>query len=405
MNVYHVSSAPISGGAARSGLRLHQGLNQIQNVASLWLDAGGTPDVSQARHLGQTPKSATLGTRFGRYRWRRRLLRNFCGATTPYTTPLGWGAPGLFENLPRPDIWHLQWVSGFLDWERLLPWMAEQAPIVWTLHDLNPLMGVWHYLPSASESNPEREAAEREAMEIKRQALARIPKERLTFVGPSQWMVEQCRQSPVTGGFPVCHIPYGLDTEVFTPRDKQVMRSMYGIADDEQVLGFVADQLADPRKGMAQLAAAIASLPASVRVRLLTVGNGHSPQFQFPHHHLGGIQSDHVLSFFYSACDVFVCPSLQDNLPNTVLEALACGTPVVGYDTGGLPDMIVTGATGAIASPVGSSPALGTAIAELLSNGGRLAEMRAQARSRAMAQYTLGSQAWQYHKLYSKLIG
>jgi glycosyltransferase involved in cell wall biosynthesis len=333
------------------------------------------------------------------------MWEKFRGVPTPFSNPMGWGHASAFESLPKPDVWNLHWVSHFMDWERLLPWLVEQAPVVWTLHDLNPLMGIWHYSPSDGELNPERRQIEQCAVDIKRHALSRIPKGRLTFVGPSKWMVEQCRQSPVTSGFPVVHIPYGLDTEVFTPRDKRTMRSIYGIAEDELVLGFVADQIADPRKGMAQLEAAISLLLMSMRVRVLTVGNGHSPRFKFPHHHLGGIQSDHLLSFFYSACDLFICPSLQDNLPNTVLESLACGTPVVGYNIGGLPDMIMPHQNGIIASPVGSPAALGAAIEAFFSQVERLADMRQKARLRAASQYALPMQSEHYMNLYSKLVG
>ena len=404
MRVHHISSAPINGGAARAGLRLHQGLSQLDGVESLWLDAGGLPDVPRAKHLGHATKPVSLLTRIRRRYWQRKMQRDFVWYMTPYSSPLGWGDSSLFQSFPRPDFWNLQWVSNFLDWEHLLPWMAEQAPIIWTLHDLNPLMGVWHYHPLDNETNRKREAINHSAVELKRRALSCVPKNRLTFVGPSKWMVEQCRQSQVTSGFPVIHIPYGLDTEVFTPRDKLVVRSMYGIADDELVLGFVADRIDDPRKGMAQLEAAIADLPSFARIHVLTVGNGQPPQFKFPHHHLGGIQSDHLLSLFYSACDLFVCPSLQDNLPNTVLESMACGTPVVAYETGGLPDMVRDGESGYIVKSVGDVRALATAICNLCNETKNLSAMRVQSRELAIREYSLPLQAVRNYQLGQKLI-
>ena len=88
----------------------------------------------------------------------------------------------MLESLPVPDVWNLHWVSWFLDWETMLPWMAERAPIVWTLHDLNPLKGIWHYEPEASEWSPTRMRLEKKASELKRRALARIPSDRLTFL-------------------------------------------------------------------------------------------------------------------------------------------------------------------------------------------------------------------------------
>ncbi len=384
-------------------MRLHQGLNQMENVDSLWLDAGGLPDVPGARHLDLPEELSPLWTRLRRKQWRHQVSKIFAGSKTPYSTPFGWGNPSAFKKMPIPDVWNLHWVSQFLDWEHLLPWMAERSPIVWTLHDLNPLRGLWHYDPPIEELNTNQHRQEQRALAFKIQALARIPKDRLTFVGPSKWMVEQCRQSPMTDGFPVVHIPYGLDTGVFAPRDKRIIRSMFDIPDDVMVLGFVADSIADPRKGMRQLEMAILSLPTSLKVHVLTVGNGRAPAFSFPHNYLGSLQRDHLLSFFYSSCDLFVCPSLQDNLPNTVLEAMACGTPVVAYDTGGLPDMILPGENGAIASPIGSSTDLGVAIESLIADPGRLSEMRGKARGMAVNRYALFMQAEAYKILYSKV--
>jgi glycosyltransferase involved in cell wall biosynthesis len=241
---------------------------------------------------------------------------------------------------------------------------------------------------------------EQKAIEFKRKALSRIPKNRLTFVGPSKWMVEQCRQSPVTQDFPVVHIPYGLDTTDFAPRDRRIIRSMFGISDEVCVIGFLADSITDPRKGISQLKSAIMAMPSSVRVHVLTVGNGQLTNLNFPRHHLGPLHNDFLLSFFYSACDVFLCPSLQDNLPNTVLESMACGTPVIAYDTGGLPDMVREGESGSIVSPVGDDSALSRTISEMLSKPEILSEMRIRTRMLAVKAYALEVQARRYRELY-----
>jgi glycosyltransferase involved in cell wall biosynthesis len=405
MKVHHVSSAPINGGAARAGLRLHLGLCQMEGIESLWLDAGVLPDAPNAKHLGASPNTDPLLTRLRRSHWRGKLQKNFVGSKTPFSSPVGWGNSGAFQDIPVPDVWNFQWVSDFLNWELMLPWLAERAPVVWTLHDLNPLMGIWHYVPFDTELNDERRRLEQEAVEFKRKALSKIPKDRLTFVGPSKWMVEQCRRSPVTEGFPVIHIPYGLDTAVFAPRDKRIIRSMFGIPDDVFVIGFLADSITDPRKGMSQLESAIRLLPASTPVHMLTVGRGYTPKFSFPHSHLGPLQNDFLLSFFYSACDLFVCSSLQDNLPNTVLESMACGTPVVAYETGGLPDMVREGESGSVVNPVGESAALAEAISRLLFERERLPMLRRNARDIAVAEYDLGIQSLNYKNVYEKKCG
>ena len=240
MRVHHVSSAPPGGGAARAGLRLHRGLSQLADIESLWLDADVLPDTLRTRQLRAPRNHAFCWNRVRRWHWRGTLNKGFAGTGTPYSNPIGRSDASVFQGIPRPDIWNLHWVANHFDWERLLPWLAEQAPIVWTLHDTNPLMGVWHFVPFPAELNANRRRVEQEAVKFKTKILSRIPKDRLTFVAPSEWMLELCRRSPVTEGFPVIHIPGGLDTEVFSPKDKEIAQSMFAIPNDVMVLGFAA---------------------------------------------------------------------------------------------------------------------------------------------------------------------
>ena len=310
----------------------------------------------------------------------------------------------MLEKLPMPDVWNLHWVSWFLDWENLLPWMAEQAPIVWTLHDLNPLRGSWHYEPQTEERTPERLKYEAEAIEIKKRALAKIPKDRITFVGPSRWMVEECRKSPITTGFRCENIPYGLDTEVFKNRPKEKVREIFGIADEEFVIGFVADSVNDPRKGMSLLMEAIDLLAAKhENLHLLAVGTGQLKTTGINCTLVGSVANDVLLSHIYSACDVFVCPSTQDNLPNTVLEALACNVPVVGFEIGGLPDLIFAPHNGLLANQEKGASELAEKITEGL---GCFCSGRVKKNSYLSTtpdQYNIESQAKAYIKIYDSL--
>ena len=311
----------------------------------------------------------------------------------------------MLEKLPKPDVWNLHWVSWFLDWENLLPWMAEQAPIVWTLHDLNPLRGIWHYDPQPEERTPERLKYEAEAIEIKRRALAKIPKDRLTFVGPSRWMVEECRKSRIARDFQDEHIPYGLDINLFSPRSNSPFGSIIGVPENKIVLGFVADRLDDPRKGIRKLLDAVEHLlPKYLEIHLLIAGSGLGDFGVIPHTETGPLQNDLLLSHFYSACDLFVCPSLQDNLPNTVLEALACGTPVVSCNVGGLPDMVLSGKTGFLANRNELNGALSDALDFRKNRPDKFQEMKAFCRAKAAKDYSLEIQAAKYKKLYAKMI-
>ena len=266
---------------------------------------------------------------------------------------------------------------------------------MWTLHDLNPLRGIWHYEPQPEERTPKRLKYEAEAIEIKKRALAKVPKDRLTFVGPSRWMAEESRKSPITAGFRCENIPYGLDTEVFKNRPKEKIRKIFGIADEEFVIGFVADSMNDPRKGMGFLLEAIELLAAQYKnLHLLAVGSGKLKTASVRCTQVGSVANDVLLSHIYSACDVFVCPSTQDNLPNTVLEALACNVPVVGFEIGGLPDLVTSELQGTLGRLDGGAASLAAVISS-----------RIQSRSNAWNEripfsYSLESQAQSYLQLY-----
>jgi glycosyltransferase involved in cell wall biosynthesis len=401
MKIYHLSSAPFSGGAARAGFRLHEGLLREPGVDSLWLDIDGTAHGPGIELLHKPKSKAPLLQRLRFKKWARITQTHFQTPTRPTTNPIGWGSIEMLEKLPKPDAWNLHWVSWFLDWENLLPWMAEQAPIVWTLHDLNPLRGIWHYDPQAEERTPLRLRYEAMAMEMKRRALAKIPKDRITFVGPSKWMVEECRKSPVTTGFRVEHIPYGLDTSAFAPQDQKQAKNIFGIGQDDFVIGFIADHIHDRRKGVTPLLNALKQVAkGNAYLHLMTVGNGRLQMGDFRNTHLGPIQSDRLLSFFYSACDVFACPSLQDNLPNTVLESLACGVPAVAYDTGGLPDMVEDGKTGRLAGKPGDADSLSHVLKQMLAGECNVIDMRQSSREVALSRYQLEIQAGKYFSLY-----
>jgi glycosyltransferase involved in cell wall biosynthesis len=400
VKVFHLSSAPFSGGAARAGFRLHQGLMQEKGVESFWIDADHSVRGEGVLSIPGTRKGQSFRNRLSRRRWSKGVSRHFSKGATPASNPIGWGTVRALEELPIPDVWNLHWVSWFLHWETMLPWMAERAPIVWTLHDLNAMQGVWHYL--SDESTTKQVQLEQEAIEMKQKALALVPCDRLTFVGPSKWMVDSCRQSPVTKNFPVHHIPYGVNQDAFAPRDGALLRRMMGISLDKFVIGFIAADLRDPRKGMLPFQSSLRKLVAEQPdVHLITVGNGEIDSGALTHTHLGSLSSDQLLSNFYSACDVFVCPSLQDNLPNTVLESIACGTPVVGFDVGGIPDMVRSGESGYLVSPVGDGEALSKTLLEITNEPQQVAALRPRTLALASSEYGLQKQANAYTNLYS----
>jgi glycosyltransferase involved in cell wall biosynthesis len=201
---------------------------------------------------------------------------------------------------------------------------------------------------------------------------------------------------------PVHVIPYGLDTTAFQPRETAGVHNALGIPEHHRILLFVAQSTANHRKGFDLLQEALCELSADA-VTLISIGS-HEPELGVdpPHVHLGSIQSNLLLSVFYSLADVFVIPSRQDNLPNTVLESMACGTPVVGFNVGGIPDMVRREETGWLAE-VDDALSLQESIEQALQNSDKREQMGRWCRDVVLEEYMLEHQARQYLALYKNL--
>lgn len=319
-------------------------------------------------------------------------------------------------QVPQCDVINFHWVAGMLDYVSSLPRLTQMAPVVWTLHDMNAFTGGCHYdhrcgrfsgscgecpqLGSTQEQDLSRAVWER-----KKQAILAVISGRLRIVTPSRWLADEARKSSLLSEIRVDVIPYGLDLDVFAPRDKAHSRDLLGIPQDVQVVLFLADVVDNRRKGFSFLLEAFPHCAKSVD-KLLLVSLGERPpqaDVRMPWLHLGSIHDDRLLSAVYSAADLFVLPSLQDNLANTVLEAMACGVPVVSFDAGGTPDMVRPGVTGQLV-PAYDVSALAAMIVQLLNTPGLLKTMSTHCRRVALDEYPLTLQAQRYAELYKTLF-
>jgi glycosyltransferase involved in cell wall biosynthesis len=164
----------------------------------------------------------------------------------------------------------------------------------------------------------------------------------------------------------------------------------------------LGDTLKNKRKGFGLLSEVLIGLRDVPRLLVVSVGGGRLPlQVDVPHVHLGFIESERILSLVYSAADVLVLTSVQDNLPNTVLESIACGTPVIAFDVGGLPDLVQPGVTGKLV-PRGDVKAFCAAIKDFFEQPSRRIEMAENCRQ-SVREYSLESCARRYAQLYAQL--
>jgi glycosyltransferase involved in cell wall biosynthesis len=318
---------------------------------------------------------------------------------------------GLVQQVPDCDVLNLHWVAGFVDYAQFFRDYGIRTPIVWTLHDLNPMTGGCHYdggcgrhrtgcgtCPQLGSSKPNDLSAE--IARRKREALGNIPADRLHVVGPSRWIAGEAAASQLLGRFQVSVIPYGLDLDAFAPRDREYGRRTLGIPAHTKVVLLVAEATQNERKGFRFAAEATSGLRDCL---VCTVGRG-VPRFPegVAHRHLGFVENDRLMSLIYSAADIFLMPSLEDNLPNTVMEAMACGLPVVAFAVGGVIELVRQNETGLLVTKRDVS-ALHGAVSRLLHDDQLRGQMAIRSRAVAEQEYPLARQAAEYLTLYERL--
>ena len=419
MKIVHVNTFDTLGGAARSAYRLHQGLRAMGEDSTMFVRQADGNDPSVVEMHSSRALLDRVRRRI-RKEWIARDFQSYRATRPPGLEPfhdsrsIAWF--DFLRDLPKCDILNLHWVANsFLDYESFFSKVPATTQVIWTLHDMNAFTGGCHYdagcgrftdccgrCPQLGSLDP-KDLSHR-IWERKAKAFARLDSSRLQFVAPSRWLAEELGRSSLAGRFQISVIPYGLDLNNFAPRDRATCRDLLGLPLDAKVLLFVADGLDNERKGFALLAAALAVLPRDLPVAILSVGhNKPDVAIDVPWIHIGAVNNDRQLSVVYSAADIFIIPSLEDNLPNTVLEAMACGTPVLGFAVGGIPDMVRPGVTGMLVPPA-DSEALGRAIVQLLSDPEHLGEMGACCRRVATEEYSSDLQAIRYSMLYAAAL-
>jgi glycosyltransferase involved in cell wall biosynthesis len=287
-----------------------------------------------------------------------------------------------------------------------------KVPVVWTLHDTWAFTGGCHYPEHCTgyQSNCGRcpQLDSKQEHDLSRTIWQRKQKAykhlNLTIVASSRWLANIVRQSSLLSGRRIEIIPNGLDTDVYRPLDKAAAKAFLGIDANHPVLLFGAQPLTAHRKGGDLLVAALAQIKTPCT--LITFGSGQLPLEASPNvtvRALGTLKEDLELAVAYSAADMLLCPSREDNLPNVVAEAMSCGTPCVTFDVGGLPDMITHQVDGWLAKAF--DPADLAAGILWIGSHPRPEELRSAARKKALAEYSLDVMSKRYQALYSELLG
>jgi glycosyltransferase involved in cell wall biosynthesis len=308
----------------------------------------------------------------------------------------------------QANIINLHWVAGFLDYLSFFKNCSK--PIVWTLHDMWAFTGGEHYneehLGITQQGKPKLRALSDEELKISNRNLdyiaAALNKDvNLTIVAPSVWMANEAKKSKIFNKRKVLHIPNGIDSSIFKPRDKEFSKAILNIPRDKKAILFVADNVKDNRKGFAFLQRAFQKITEDkyILCAIGKLGNHESKAGNI--YELGHIYDERLMSIAYSAAEVFVIPSLMDNLPNTVLESLMCGTPVIGFPVGGIPEMIEDGKNGYLAEEI-SVDALAEVINKFIINCEYL--NRDAIWKDAVRKYSQEQQANAYSELFKAIL-
>lgn len=403
-----------TGGAAVAAARLRDGLRTLGHDARLFVQTQSQPHPATLGPQGAAQRS------FSRLRSGLDSLpvRRAGGAPDKFSAswlPRRW--PSLGDAGPAALV-HLHWTNaGFLSVRDI---GALRVPVVWTLHDMWAFTGGCQYdegcgrhaqgcgdCPLLARRGARDLSARRHG--AKQRLWADLA---LTLVAPSRWMAAEARRSTLFAQRRIEVLANGVDLQRYKPLDRGFARHALGLPADRKLVLFGAlNPGSDQRKGydlLQQALATLAAQPGGPDKFALVVFGSNPPRQEvlhgLPAFHFGHLHDDVALALLYAACDVFVAPSRQENLPNTVAEALACGVPCVAFDIGGMPDLITHQRHGWLARPHDTAD-LAAGIAWCLSDEDqRWRSLSVQARRFAEEHLELGRQARRHVDLYRQLL-
>ncbi len=436
MNIQHFNSL-LDGGAATAARRLHvELLRRGHESRFYYLSKLGSPPEFDPSYRPAKWSYGGLAS-WLKFRIRRthskRAMRRRPSGHEVFNSPYGgphtpW--PTADHRASNQDVIHLHWIAKFLDQPSFFGSLSNQQPVVWTLHDMNALTGGCHFsdgcdrytqgcggcpqLPSRLSSisrqierSGEADAAaadlSRQYFLTKQAALANV---NLHIAAPSRWLLRCAQASPILAAAKSFHhVPYGIALDDYYPMDRRDARARLGIDPATTLVCFGAMDVSARRKGGRHLVRALSHLADMPGVEGLVFGSGQLPPSDLPMprlHHVGPVRGLLAQRAVYSAADVFVLPSLEDNLPLTGLEAMACGTAVVGFDAGGIPDYVRPGQTGLLAR-TGDGDDLGLRLRDLAGDVQRTIAMGRRARAMIEREYAAAHEAAAYESLYESL--
>ncbi|MGE0757812.1 MAG: glycosyltransferase family 4 protein [Pirellulaceae bacterium] len=405
--ILHISATDNLGGSGRSAYKIHSGLKRLGFDSKMIVRWKATTDADVmpirtgawklADKLASTAMDA-LGLQYLYLPSSRRLLRQ------PWYR--------------AADVVQLYNTHGNYFSHSVLPRMSLDKPIVWRLSDMWPMTGHCAYPGECTKwkTGCERCPAldlfprlKRDTTRFLWQHKQRLYSQcRLHLVAPSQWILDQARQSPLLSQFPVSIIHNGIDGQTFRPQARDDCRQRLHLAWTGPAILFLADDVRDRRKGGNLFLEAVRRLwNTGTRDFLVMLVGAHAAEWDVdlpcPVWRQDAIRDDAKLSAVYGAADALVHAAPQENLPNSVLEAMACGRPAVAFVAGGVAEVVKHLRTGYLA-PVGDTAALADGMAWILSDERRWQTLADNCRRLVSREFSLAGQAEGFARLYRQLL-
>ena len=410
MRVLIVNTSDIGGGAARAAYRLHRALLADGVDSQMLVQSKSSDDytvvasVSKVEKVKSRLRPTLDAIPVKRYKERTRTL--FSPSWLPFS--------GMVDkiNAINADVVHLHWINaGMIKIEDLA---KLNAPIIWSLHDMWAFTGGCHYDESCGAyknscgecvvlGSKSRKDLSAKVFSRKKYTYSKI--KGMTVVGLSRWMQKSAEDSTLFKDMKIVNLPNPIDTDVFQAFDKVKARELWGLPQNKKLVLFGAmGATSDPRKGFTELSDAFKNLKRD-DVQFVVFGASkplNAPDVGCIANYVGRLSDDISLVTLYSAVDVMIVPSKQENLSNAIMESLACGTPVVGFNIGGNSDLIEHKINGYLAEPFDTLD-LARGIEWVIDNDNYDA-LSFKARDKVMREFDSKIVANKYIELYSEIL-
>ena len=312
------------------------------------------------------------------------------------------------------DILHLHWINhGFISLKGLQKIFATGKPVVWTLHDMWMFTGGCHHSRGCDHykmqcgrcpflKNPNENDLSNRIRLFKQKIYKNA---NLKIVTPSNWLAKCALESKLLNQEQIHVIPNPLNLNLYAPSNKEEARKRLGLDPSKRYLSFIAANVSTYYKGISYLKEALKILRDKLiakNVELIVIGQLKKEGYEdvpYKVHLPGYINDEKLMVDYYNASDVFVLPSLEENLPNTIMEAMACGTPSVAFNVGGIPDLIDHQQNGYLADYCNVED-FANGIKWVLEDQDRYQSLSKRAREKTVALYSYAVVAKQYKIVY-----